>query len=657
MGSPHIFSRAGRSVASVTDRIYHAIGSGPLGRLFTSYQALDHYFQSSALAGMMYGKKKKSKRHVIRRGLAAAMDQSLLRRAAYGGVSGICRCSVRTLGAFFLTFGIYVALITWLIAAVWQNAAIDGRHLFFAGAMLLVGILLSFSKQSVAHMLMRGRVIGLLIHGSLGLSDDYIKDIPEKGVTMYSSAIPLGMLAGTVTAITGPFYPMIALLIALFVMIALTTPEAGILLLLVFAPFMDLLPYSELWPVLGVLLSFAGFVFKLMRGTRAFRMEIQDLAVLALLIATLLSAVSAAGGSAYKGAFLSAILMMVYFPAVNVLSTPTWLSRCRWGLLVSATVVALVGVLQFAVALLISVQGVQSLSMSALGTSVRAGFSSHTTMAYFLALVFPFTMHAFIRSKNGRNRAVAGFATIAVLVATVLTWLPGAWIAIALEIVVLLLFCKRSLFPYFVLFLLSLPVVFVLLPDARQDAILALFGGRESFADAKLTMKILLGEEGNVLRLLFGVGFDGAKRIGILYTGGSAQAVTNTLNFWWEQWLAGGVVLLLLSILLFFFLLQNCCSLLSRTSKEQSAVAPVSGVAMALGAIALSFFHCVWGDPVALLLFFVLLSIVTADARVRRAERVEMGSVEQNDSRVELEYRVKEKRRKKLSVRKEIGHE
>ena len=86
-------------------------------------------------------------------------------------------------------------------------------------------------------------------------------------------------------------------------------------------------------------------------------------------------------------------------------------------------------------------------------------------------------------------------------------------------------------------------------------------------------------------------------------------------------------------------------------------MAPVSGVAMALGAIALSFFHCVWGDPVALLLFFVLLSIVTADARVRRAERVEMGSVEQNDSRVELEYRVKEKRRKKLSVRKEIGHE
>ncbi len=657
MGSHHIFRRAGQSLASMTDRVYHAIGAGPIGRLFTSYQAADNYFRHTALASTFRGNSGKRKNHVVRRGLAAAMDQSVLRRAAYGAVNGLCRCSLRTLGAFFVTLGIYTVLISWLIAAVWQNAAPEGTRVFFAGVMTLIGVLLLFSNQSVAHMLTRGRLIGVLVHHTLGLSDDYIRDIPEKGRTMYASAIPLGMLCGVITAITGIFYPMIAVLVAAVIMVALTTPEAGILLLLVLAPFSGVLPYGEVLLALGVFLSFAGYVFKLMRGTRAFRMEIQDFVVLALLVVTLLSGVSAAGGSALRGVLLSAILMMIYFPAVNILSTPTWLARCRWGLLFSATVVALVGVLQFAVSLLLALQGFQGVSMAVLGEYVRAGFSTHVAFAYFMVLVFPFSLHAFIRAKNSQHRVAAGFSSVAILAATVLTWLPGAWLSVALEIVVLLLFCKRRVFPYFVLLLVALPVVIFFLPPSYRMAILSFFGKDDLFAGAKLSMKIFFGDGGGVLRMLFGVGAEGAQQIGVLYTGGLAGAVTDSLNFWWSQWLAGGILQLLLTVLLFFFLLQNCFSLLPHTPKEQSVAAPISGIAMITGAIVIGFFDFSWSDPVALLLFFILTSVITADARVRRNDRVSTEAIEQSTSCVEFEYRINEKRRKHSSERKEANYE
>ncbi|MBE6629847.1 MAG: hypothetical protein E7624_03235 [Ruminococcaceae bacterium] len=657
MSSNHIFSRVGHAIASATGRVYHAIGAGPLGRLFTSYQKADCYFHQTALVRSMHGKRGKLGYRTMRRRVACAMDQSLLRRAAYGTINGLCRCSMRTLGAFFLTLGVYTAMITWLIASVWQHAAPDGTRLFFALAMILPGILLLFSDRSVAFMLTKGRLIGILLHTSLGLSDDEIKNIPEKGKSMYTVAISLGMLLGVLTAVWGPLYPLCALLVCIFLMLTLTTPEAGILLLLVFAPFLESVPYSALWLALGVFLSFAGYVFKLMRGTRAFRMEIQDFAVLLLLLLTLLSGVSAAGGSAMLGAFLCALLMMVYFPAVNILSTPLWLKRCRWGLLFSAAVVALIGVLQFAVALLVAVQGTGDVHMIDLGTKVHAGFASNVTFAYFMVLVFPFSLHAFIRAKNSPHRLTAGFICMAVLAATVLTWLPGAWMAILFEIVVLFLLCKRSFFPYFVLGLVAVPVALFFLPAHYRAALFAFLRNGVELSGAGLAMKIFFGEDGGVMRLLFGVGADGAERIGVMYTGGSVSAVSESLNFWWEQWLESGVLGMLLPAVLFFFLLQNCFSLLPHTPKEQSAVAPVSGIAMVTGAITISFFTSCWQDPVALLLFFILISIVTADARVRRSNRGEEEEIEQSDACAEFEYRLKEKHRKKAAKRKEVDHE
>lgn len=663
MGVKRVFKRIGRFFTSFTNRVYRTVIASPVGRLFGAYSAVDAYFQNTALVRTLRPKPNKANKKTARRMMACAMDQSLLRRAAYGILNGICRCSLRTVGIFFAVAGVYSTVISWLIAVLWRQGMLNGFYIFLSLAVFLFGLFLLFSKSSVGHALEKGRLTGGLLHRLLGVSADYIRQMPDEGVQMYAVAVPLGMLAGTAVALTGPVYPALAFLLSALMLLILTTPEAGVLLLLVFAPFVGFLPYEGLWLALGVALCGFGYLFKILRGTRAFRMEIQDFVVLLWLILTLLSAVSAAGGDALLGALLSALLILIYFPAVNVLATPNWLQRCRWGLLSSAIVTAVIGILQFLIRLL-ELRFRTPLSMDELGASVRAGFSGNIAFAYFMVMAFPLAMHAFLRAGSAARRILAGFGCTAIIAAAVLTWVQSAWLALALEIIVLLLLCKRASFVYILLGGLLLPVAFLLLPQSARSAFFAFMGGDAPVSGSAIASQIFFGGgEGffgyasGVSRMIFGLGFGGVERVGVLYMPAAAFPLGKRISFWWARWFESGILGVLFPAALLFFLLQNCFSLLAHDANVKSSVAPASGIAMTIGFLLISAFNDEGGDPAAMLLFFLLVAVVTADARNRRSMRAVIDHRMQSDTYVELEYHLREGRRKKKKGKEINAHE
>ena len=116
MGIKNGFKRVGRFFSSFTARVYRAVITGPVGRLFGAYAAADAYFQNTALVRTLRPKPNKRNKKTARRMMACAMDQSLLRRSAYGIVNGVGRCSLRTVGVFFAVAGVYSIAIV-LISA------------------------------------------------------------------------------------------------------------------------------------------------------------------------------------------------------------------------------------------------------------------------------------------------------------------------------------------------------------------------------------------------------------------------------------------------------------------------------------------------------------------------------------------------------------
>ena len=657
MGIRDGIKRVGRFFTSFTGRVYRGVAAGPLGRLFGGYDRSNASFQNTGLVRLLRPKPNRANVQTVRRTLAGAMDQSLLRRTVYGALNALCRCSLRTVGVFFAVMGVYSVAISWMLTFLWQKGTMNGFHTFLSVAFVLFGILLMFSGQSVGYALENGRLTGGLLHRLLGVSADYIKQIPAAGVQMYAAAVPLGMLIGTAIALTGPIYPTIAILLAALTLLTLTTPEAGILLLLLSAPFLGFLPYPTLWPALGVALCGFGYLFKVLRGTRAFRIEVQDFIVLLFLILTLCSAVSAAGGGVLWSVLLSALLTFVYFPAVNVLATPNWLKRCRWGLLFSSTVTAMIGILQFLLQLIQTRMGA-GVSLDELGASVRVGFSSNVVLAYFMVLAFPFALHAFLRATSASHRIVAGFSGMAILAATVLTWVQNAWLALAIEVIVLLLLCKRESFIYILFAALLLPVALFVIPESVREAIFSFMGVDAPVKGTAIASQLFFGSgEGffgsadGTLRMLFGVGAGGMERIAVLY----ALPVGSGISFWWARWFESGILGILVPAVCFFFLLQNCFSLLGYDTHVQSSVAPASGIAMTAGFLLTSAFNDVGSEPIAILLFFLLVSIVTADARNRRSMRGGEEEKIQSPSYVEVEYRARSGRHKNKDKGEEMN--
>lgn len=645
-----LFERIGRFFTSLTDRIYRGIAQSPIGRFFSAYPAANRYFRSSAavsIADMRHGP---AKDLPLRRGMARAVDGSFLRRATHMLVDGICRCSLRAIGTFLVTTGIYCGIIAWLIGTVWQEGVPSGFRLYGALGLAVIGALFLFSENSVAYALENSFLPHWVMHNALGFSEDALKDVPQTGKKQYAVAIPLGMLLGTLIALVDPLLLLAVAAVIAVVLAIFATPEAGILLLIVAAPFYGLTAYGRVLIVLGAFFVLLSYLFKLLRGTRVFRLELQDLIVLLLLVYTAFVGIK----SGVTGGFSVLPLLLLtalYFPAVNMLSTPHWLVRARWAVMAAATAAGVVGIWQFVFAAVMAYHGAGEITMMLLGRAVCAGFSDHAALAYFLVLSFPFSLHAFLRAKP-RHRMPAGFACVAIIAAVALTWVQSAWIAIAVELVVFFLLYERRVFPYFVIAALILPALYFFVPAAVRTQLGELLYATSDISSVRtdiggaLAARIFLGDGGGffgrgagILRLFFGLGYGGLESVAVLYTDLPTAEIVSSLRFWTYRLIEGGILGVLLPAVLLLLLLQNFFSLLSRATRKSITVAPVCAIATVFGVIAMSVFRYFWQDPMALMLFFVLIGVLSADARNRRVAELAMAPVMQSADNASLEYR------------------
>lgn len=642
-----------RFLGDVTDRAYSAIARSAVGRFFCAYTASDAAWQDTLPVRAWHKRHRRQGKTSLRKGVASAMDQSSARVVMHKLLEFVSSCSLRTVGVLLLTSGLYYAIVHWLILSVWRGGTLDAIGLFFALGAFLLGVIFACSNVSVGYALARSVSVGWFLRVILGASEDVLADMPREGRQTFVLTVPVGMLLGALTALIGPAPLCVALLIALFALIVFCVPEAGVLLLILFAPFAGFLPYTVLWLALASLLVMAGYFFKLMRGTRAFRMEIQDLIVLALLLLAVLLALGARRG-AYAGVMSAVALIAVYFPAVNMLSTPRWLSRCRWALIASAMVASMLAILQFVMAAVRAMQGAVRVEIPTLGALTHAGFADASTFAYFMVLAFPFALYGFLRTRT-RHRILAGLACVSIVVATALTFVQSAWIAILVELIVMCFVYGRRFVPYLLAMLALVPGVVALLPLAwREAASRVLFEHSDlSFARARTAGEFVTRvyfEKGEgffsrtqgLLRLLFGLGEGGMETICVLYTATPAREMMSNFNFWAQGLADGGVLGVILPALLFFLFLQNCLSVLRHTRDMDDHVLALVGVVMLSGVFVLSLFRYTWYDPAALLLFFLVVALITADSRYHRSRDIPMEEALNNESFVEVDYEIVE---------------
>ena len=445
---------------------------------------------------------------------------------------------------------------------------------------------------------------------AFGISDDTLHDVEPKGRSAMPIALPIGILAGTVFTLVDPIYVLVALALLLLTALLLSVPESGALLLFVLLPLSGFFPHGMQLFLFLFFLLFVGYLIKWICGNRTFKLEAQDFPVLLLLTLFFFSALSAAGAEARASAWLSVVALIAYFLMVNMLATPGWLLRSRVALAVSGTISALIGIVQF---ITTAVGAPVGTTLEMLGASVKAGFADSVSLVWFLTIAFAFLFPALWELPK-KPRLFGIGACILMLIATVLTRVPCAPVAIGLVMLLFALLHDHRALPITLLGGGFLTALVKILPPAVSERFIEVLRASDSFAEqrrntARVLARIFFGDGNGAFdgahglrRFLFGLGRGGMDLVYPAFTDTGTAFEPALCNFFTGFVAEFGVVGLIVPLLLFFLVLQNCFTALAEAHARdvrQPAVA-LTGICLTGAAILFACFHYTWANPIAL---------------------------------------------------------
>ena len=266
--------RIGSFFSRIADWIYRIIAVSFIGRIFTSYRTCDNVMHTAhAFGGGKHASGGRKRHYAVRRALACAMEQNIVSRTMAKVVRLLVFTALRTFGLFFTALGAVWLTLYGVELFTTLTGLVDWSHLVAGLSVIAVGVLLLITDRSLGAALYKGSLIGLVLFRGLGISDELAGEAPQHGESHYFAALLLALLVAALGLLTSPLSLLAIALTLLVVVMVLTVPEAGFLLALCVLPFSRLLVGSDFLTVLFVLLMLVGYVGKLLRGNRTFRLE------------------------------------------------------------------------------------------------------------------------------------------------------------------------------------------------------------------------------------------------------------------------------------------------------------------------------------------------------------------------------------------------
>lgn len=224
--------------------------------------------------------------------------------------------SIRSIGVFLLTFGIYAASIfllkSYVSLELGADASID--DVCVAAITALAGLLFTFfGEKSILAAVGKSRIVGGLISKSLGVNESSLdRNISASSGTAVGFGFLLGSLFGISTLFFSPIKVLLFLLAVTLAFTVMNIPEFGLLLTVLVFSFVPIRLTSII-----VLITLASFLLKCIRLKRNFRFGTADAVVLLMLVLMYFTSLVFEGISVGESYIL--IFTAIYFLAKNLL--------------------------------------------------------------------------------------------------------------------------------------------------------------------------------------------------------------------------------------------------------------------------------------------------------------------------------------------------
>jgi hypothetical protein len=303
----------------------------------------------------------------------------------------------------------------------------------------------------------------------------------------------LALFAGFIPAVVGFFLPIkwVVLAIALTVieLIALTTPEFPVILILLSLPYVNLLPHSEVILIVSSAITLVSYWIKVVIGKRVYSFNIYDIIIGLIILLAFAGGFAGMGADSLKNAFVFIFCALIYFPVSNLVVNRRLADCTLNAVVVSSIPVMGVGISEA----VLDMAGSSYVIFGCGAPGISAFFTSTDGFCAFMLVSAMLSFALFIQKQNKAKRAVYFliFALQLVLVGFALN--PVAYLAVLLIPVGYFIINSKSLPADILSLLLVLSHLLLLVPTKYISRALAFLPGESAFADSLAGYKSAFG--------------------------------------------------------------------------------------------------------------------------------------------------------------------
>ena len=586
--------------------IYDCLAHGFFGRIFTAYDKLNRKFRGGLILSAVTEDEDRIKTtRSLRRTFAKAVENSTMLALARRLAGYLLTCRLSFYGILLFAFGVYTAILYPLHMLI-PSIHATFTHLVVGTAVAVTSIALLFVSESLASALERSRLLHRFFFHILGLHPGELPVLAKKKpVGSLTFGFLLGVLGGVATLVIPPLTLILGVVILLTLILILITPELGLLLTFFFTPYAPTMVMAAL-----VGYTFLCYLLKLVLYKRTFRFELMDFSVFAFMLALLFGGlVSVSMSTSIKSVLVFLCFMLGYFLATNLVRTKEWFDRCAGALMLSATGVALYGILQY-------VSGAASSTwhdldmFSTIDGRVTSTLANPNVLAEYLVMVLPFVAAYFLADRRAKGKLWLMFSGASLLICLVLTYSRGGWLGFLFAAVIfLLIYHRRSLYLFFV-GIAALPFIITLLPAS----IVQRFASIGNLGDSSTSYRVYIWRA--VLRMigdnpLFGIGVgEGAfAKVYPLYTLSGIEDAPHSHNLFLQITLELGLIGLFIFLALLFFFAQYICTVLKKAPNAGGRIIPAAGFCGILGVLVHGMTDYVWYNYRVFLMFWLIIGL------------------------------------------------
>ena len=632
--------------------LYTLLIKSMIARFLTSYDVLEQRWHE--ICTRIFGTPDKKFRqgiNKVRLRCARLLEHSVILHVVDYMIKFLINCPLNAYGIFFFIYGAVSAAVYFVAEqlSVEFNGTIGWG---ITGIIIAVSALpLLGTGKSLSRAAFGSRILGKLLTNYLGFEPPlFAKEEKERSTTaLIYFALILALAAGMLTFFFHPLTLPVLLLILILAVMVLYVPETGVLLAVGTIGFWWTTGLSMLCAFFIAVVTLVSYVNKLIRGKRVMHIRLLDFVIL------LLATVFAVHGLLARGGVLSvvygigyAVLIIMYFPTVNLMRSRKWLDRGYKLLAISGAVLAVLSVLPFqAIFKLLDMALVRvDLSMmSTLFSRYDAYFGQGTMIASMVILILPLMLSHLM---NKQTLSALFWKVLWVLVAclsVLMTWQFGVLISFVVSLAVLLfVYSHRSLSA---VILAVFPVTCGAVWYKEIDALLGLSNMQP--VQSALNMAVVFADgaacrremAGSVLRMsrdnLLGVGFgDAAVHQVLAYytTPGLENAdIQNT----YLQLLAECGYLGLVMLLGVFLMFIICVMTYMRWGGNQTTkVRVAAGLAGVIGVLTVGLYSNLMDNASLFCLIWLVIGMTVASLRTQyethaRSVQTHAGNTELTD--------------------------